>query len=239
MSHQFVGGGVHGVHGGHPAAVLQDRDPAGQVEDLGEPVRDVQQADAPLLEPAYQAVQQLDLVVGQRRGGLVHDEQPRVEGQRLGDLDDLLLRDAEMSHPGVGRQGGLPDRAEQSAGAAEHLPAVDEPSAYRFMAQVHVLRDGALRQQVELLVDDADAGPLRVARTAERAGFTREFDGALVRAVSARDDLHEGGLPGTVLTDDGVHLARPDVEVDTVEDAYPEEGLSDAPQGEQRRRSWI
>ena len=145
VPHQLVRAGVRGGHRGHPAAVLQNGDPAGQVEDLGEPVRDVQQPDAPLLEPAHQPVEQLDLVVGQRRGRLVHDEQPRVQGERLGDLDDLLLGDAQPAHPGVGRQRGLPDRGEQLPGTAEHLPPVDQPAADRLVSQVDVLRDGALR----------------------------------------------------------------------------------------------
>lgn len=107
------------------------------------------------------------------------------------------------------------------------------------MPQEHVLRDGALREQVELLVDDADAGPLRVPWATERTRRTGELDSASVRGVPARDDLHEGRLPGTVLTDHGVHLAGRDIEVDTVENADSEEGLADAPKAEKRRRRWI
>ncbi|GAB4101578.1 hypothetical protein GCM10028790_05960 [Micromonospora taraxaci] len=81
-------------------------------------------------------------------------------------------------------------------------------------------------------MDDPDAGPLRVARTTERALLAGELDGALVRGVPARDDLHEGRLTGAVLADDGVHLARRDIEVDSVENAYAKEGLADAPEVE-------
>ncbi|GLZ58482.1 hypothetical protein Misp05_20580 [Micromonospora sp. NBRC 107095] len=88
-------------------------------------------------------------------------------------------------------------------------------------------------------MDDADAGPLRVARAAEATGGTGELDGALVRAVAAGDDFHESRLPGAVLTDDGVDLARGDVEVDAVENTYAEEGLADAPKGEKWRRRRI
>ncbi|GGO25218.1 hypothetical protein GCM10011576_47530 [Micromonospora parathelypteridis] len=81
-------------------------------------------------------------------------------------------------------------------------------------------------------MDDADAGPLRVAWAPEHARLTGELDGALVRGVPARDDLHESRLPGAVLTDNRVDLTRRDIEIDTVENAYPEEGLTDAPKGE-------
>ena len=103
--------------------------------------------------------------------------------------------------------------------------------------RIDVLRDGALGQQVELLVDDADAGPLGVARAAERPRLRRRTRRVPSSGrVHAGDDLHQGGLAGAVLTDDGVHLARPHVEVDAVEDAYAEERLADAPEREQRRR---
>ena len=36
---------------------------------------------------------------GQRRGRLVHDQDPRLERQRLGDLDELLLADAQPRDP--------------------------------------------------------------------------------------------------------------------------------------------
>jgi hypothetical protein len=83
-------------------------------------------------------------------------------------------------------------------------------------------------------MDDADASPLGVARAVERARCAGELDGALVRCVHARHDLHERRLAGAVLTDDGVHLARPDIEVDVVEDAYAEKRLADASKCEQR-----
>ena len=44
-----------------------------------------------------------DLVVGQRGRRLVHQDDVRLPGQGLGDLDDLDLRDGEGAH----RQGGI------------------------------------------------------------------------------------------------------------------------------------
>ena len=50
----------------------------------------------------------LDLGVGQGGGGLVHDDDPRVEGQGLGDLDDLLVGHGERRGPGWRCPGARP-----------------------------------------------------------------------------------------------------------------------------------
>ena len=52
-----------------------------------------------LLEPAQQAEQVRGVAVVERGGRLVEDQQPDVLGQRLGDLDQLLLADAELDRP--------------------------------------------------------------------------------------------------------------------------------------------
>ena len=69
-----------------------------------EPVRDVEDRDTALGEPPNDRVEQLDLVLGQRRCRLVHLDDPGVVADCFGDLDDLLLGDAERAHP-------LPERA--------------------------------------------------------------------------------------------------------------------------------
>ena len=44
----------------------------------------------------------LGVVLVERRGGLVEDQQLDVLGERLGDLDELLLADADVLDQGVG-----------------------------------------------------------------------------------------------------------------------------------------
>ena len=95
--------------GGRPGvdllAVLEHRDGVAEVEDLLEPVGDVDDRDAAVGEAADDRVEQLDLVVGERRGRLVHLDDPGVEAHRLGDLDDLLLGDGERADPAGGLAG--------------------------------------------------------------------------------------------------------------------------------------
>ena len=50
-------------------------------------------------ELADDSEQLADLGLGQRRSRLVHDQDRGVEGQRLGDLDHLLLGNREVADP--------------------------------------------------------------------------------------------------------------------------------------------
>ena len=107
------------------------------------------------------------LAVGQRRGRLVHDDDPGVDAQRLGDLHQLPLGDAQLLDRGL--------RVDREADAREHfathrldLALVDRaPPRERLSAQEEVLGDGQVRRLAEGLVDDADPERLRVARAAQ------------------------------------------------------------------------
>ena len=77
------------------AAVLQHRRAVGEAEDLREPVRDVEDAEAARLELLDDREHALELGAGEDRRRLVEDEDARVERERTGDLDELALGDAE------------------------------------------------------------------------------------------------------------------------------------------------
>ena len=74
--------------------VAHDGDAVGHPEDLVEPVRDVEDGDPLAREAPDDPEELVYLLLGQRRRGLVHDDDLRVDGERLGDLDPLHLGDA-------------------------------------------------------------------------------------------------------------------------------------------------
>ena len=81
--------------------------------------------------------------------------------------------------------------------------------------------------------------PASIAWTRVRVGdlTTLELDGARVRLVDAREDLHERRLAGAVLADQAVHLAATHVEVDAGQHAHAEEALRRCRRPAARRRS--
>ena len=94
--------------GGDMLAVAEHRDPIRDPEHLVHLVGDVDDRDAALAERADHAVEVLHLTLGDGRCRLVHDDEPRVVGDGLGDLDHLGLGDAQRLHDPVGVQVDLP-----------------------------------------------------------------------------------------------------------------------------------
>ena len=95
QTHQLVFVQIVDRQGIDDLAVAHDRHPVGDAEDLVEPVRDVQDRYAVGLEVPDHLEEALDLLLRERGRRLVHDDDLRVYGERLGDLDPLHLGDRE------------------------------------------------------------------------------------------------------------------------------------------------
>ena len=216
---------VDGLDG---AAVAHDGDLVGDVGDLVELVGDDDHRHALLLEAQHQIQQRLRILLVQRGGGLVQDQQLRLLGQGLGDLDQLLLAGAD----------GL-DLHLAALRQAHHLQVlvrlgvggvpVDSVLVADLIAQVHVLTDGHLRNQRQLLVDDDDAQLLGILDVRELADLAVVDDVALVGAVGvdAAEHVHQRGLARAVFAHQRVDLALLHLEVDVVEGFHTWEGLGD------------
>ena len=112
-------------------------------------------------------VEPLDLVLGERRGRLVHDHDARVQRHRACDLHELDLRHREVAGLGIGVELDA-DLVEEPAGVASHPGVVHESeAAAREPAQPDVLHDRARRDRVELLLDHRDACAHRLRRRGE------------------------------------------------------------------------
>ena len=88
-------------------------------------------------------------------------------------------------------------------------------------AEHDVLGHGEVGEQVDLLVDGADAGLLRLAGTRERDLPARHQDLTGVDRVDPGQRLDQGRLAGAVLPHQRVHLAGEEPEVDGVEGLAP------------------
>ena len=77
-------------------AVADDRDRVGDLLDLVQLVADDDRRDALPLEVQDQVEQVIGVLVVERGGGLVEDEELHLLRERLRDLDELLLADADV-----------------------------------------------------------------------------------------------------------------------------------------------
>ena len=73
----------------HDFPVAQHHDVVAEVEDIRERVRDVNHGDAARAHPADEREESIRFALAQRRGRFIKQNEPGVDAQRLGDLDQL------------------------------------------------------------------------------------------------------------------------------------------------------
>ena len=122
--------------------VLQDGDVVGDLEDLVEPVRDVNNRHALLDQRTNRGEQAVEFLSGQNRRRLVHDDQVGVLRQGFGDLDHLLAGDGQIADLRRRREPNA-EPVEQVGAFFRHPPRVDDAeSVARLAAEENILGDG-------------------------------------------------------------------------------------------------
>ena len=211
------------------AAIADDLHRVRGIGDLVELVRNDDRGDALLAAKPVDQVEQVPrILVVQRGGRLVQDQQLHVLGQSLRDLDQLLLADTDVRDQGVRVlvQTDLPHHVVRDAAL---LVGIDRDALPLLIAQEDVLLDRHVRHQRKLLVDDHDALLLGIANRPELARLAVVHDVALVRAarVHTRQHVHQSRLARTVLTADREHLAPLDHDIHIVQRGDRAETLHD------------
>ena len=238
-ANEVVGVEAFELAGENELAVAEDRHALAEREDLFEPVRDEEHRDARLVQGSGNLEEAVDLDGGERRGRLVHDDDSGIEREGLGDLDQLLLGDREAERDPVEVE---PDAEplEDRLGLRVHRREVDAaPGAQRLAADEDVLDHREVGEERRLLVDDRDPGVASVGRAAQRDLDTVDEQLPAVGRVHSGEDLHERRLARPVLADEGMSLARVEVDRDVVESADRSESLGrvlEREDGNRRRR---
>ena len=213
--------------------IAEDGDAIGNREDLFETMRDIDDAAAVRLEQPDDREQSLDFAFGQRGRRLVHDDDLRVGADRLGDLDDLLLGHAERFDQARRIDRGADPAEELRRPALTCRPVQPPPRAAGFERHRDVLGDRQVGEERWLLVDGGDAERAGAAGIHRRHDVAVDDELAAIRRLGAGDDLDEGGFPRAVLTDEGVHFARTEIEGDPLEGADAGKRFGDGGRGQQ------
>ena len=228
----LVDRGVGEIVRGDVAPIAQHRHPVDDRGHLVEPVRDVEDAHAAALQLVDHLEQLAGFRLGERRGGLVHDQQLGIERQGLGDLDHLPLRDRQRAHDGVCRDAD-PEALQACQGVGVQACAVDKPALAGLAGQVDVFGHRQVRHEVQLLVNDRDARRLGLVRRIEVPHFALVGERAFVGRELAADHFHQRRLAGAVFAAHRVHLAAVQFQAHPFERGDREEALGDALQAQQ------
>jgi hypothetical protein len=208
-------------------SVTQDGEAVGDVLDLANAVRDVDDRRAAGGELADPTEKTEHLLLVEVLGRLVEDEHLRLQHERFRDLDDEALLDRQVRDAASGIDPHLP-------GVKSGLrPARRRPQAAASRASGtdrHVLGDGEVGQQRGVLAHDGKAELARLVGLHPRELPAADADHPLVGHESAGRHGHQRRLAGAVLPDECVHLPCTDGQGHVRERAHAREGLDDARQ---------
>ncbi len=207
-----LGGGVFADE----FAVAQDGDAVGEGVNLVEKMGDEDDGEALVAQAAHDGEELLDLALVEGGGGLVEDEHARVDVGGAGDGDELLDGDGAVGERAIDVEVEA-EAGEGGAGAHAGVVPADEAQAGALAAEADVFRDGEVGDEVDLLVNGADAGGLGLARGARVDGFAVNEGLAGVARVDAGEGFDERAFARSVLAHERVDLAGARAEVHAVE----------------------
>src|ERR1700722_19267625 len=191
-------------------------------------MRGVDDRNTRLRELSHDLEQGLAFRRRERGRRLVHDQNPRVQRQRLGDFNQLLFADPELRNATLGVNLDA-EPLQQCACRFYDAPVVDDgPEDKRLAAKENILGRRQFGNQVEFLVDDRDAGAFSVLYIRETNRRALDPDLAIIVDVHSSEDLHQGRFARAVLPHEGVDFAAPQVEIDVAQSRYASEGFGDA-----------
>ena len=183
-----------------------------------------EECDALRLQAVEHLEQAMHFVPGDGRRRLVHDDDVGVDRERLGNLHRLPFGHAQhldgKAHVDRHVQNG-----QQLACLLLHGRPVDSPGPQRLAPDEHVLRDGKVREQDRMLMNDRNAASLGVDRAVDDGLVTVDEDRAVVRGIDPGQDLDQGALAGAVLAREGVDAARFEGELDVAQHLHGTEAL--------------
>ena len=217
---------------GDLAAVAQDRDAIGNVENLVKVMRDEDDPHALAGQIADEPKEEIGLRLVEGRRRLIEQEDMRLLAHCLGDRDLLPVGDAEVAQSLLDGQIEI-ELGEEFAGPLVHRGIVkDSRSLARLGAKKDVGGHREIEMQFRILIDDRNARCAALGGIEHAERLAADDDLPAVGRLRARQDLHQRGFAGSVLADKRMHLAAGYVEINIVQRARAQETLGHAPRPE-------
>ena len=161
-------------------------------------MRDIDNA-APLgFQLTDHAEQGFGFGIGQGVGRFIHNDDLRLEAQHLRDLHHLLIADGKVAHQSVALKAQIQLRQQFVRFGIHGFPVDFAKPVHELTAEEDVLRNGELRDQVQLLVDDANARFLRGFRAVEGGLFTQPQQRTGIALIDPGQHFHHGGFARAV-----------------------------------------
>ena len=204
---EFVVEGIRLVRPDQPT-VAHDGHLVGDLENLLDAVRDVNDGDSLAAQFSDDGEEVLDLVLREGRCRLIHDDDARVVGHCLRNLHGLNLggRQVHDLRRGVDVHAQV---IEHGLAVRIHLAVVHDPDdtipLLGVASQPEVLHDAALGNRQEFLLNHGNTRIQSLPGVCEADRVSFQHNLPCVRLVDAKRTFHERRLPGAVLANQGMH----------------------------------
>ena len=164
-------------------------------------MRDKNEGFALLFQPAEDTEQVVDFIVGEGCGRLIQNQKLGVCIKGTANFKKLLFTGLQLRDHG----GGIHIHTEvfkQLPGPLELLFLVNQAELrFDFAAEKNIVRDGQIVDDIQLLVDECDAGRLHLLDCGAGILFSKEGDGAFIRRYDACQDVHQGAFSCSVFSE--------------------------------------
>ena len=209
--------GGSGLTNTHVLAVTHNGDAGGNTLQLVHSVGDVDDTNAGSLQLADESKQVVNLCIGQNRRRLVQNQDLGIiKGERLSDLNHLLLCNRQGSDFGLGVDSQV-ETVQQFLRTAVLLSLVQEQTLGRLTADEDIVCNGQMLHQIQLLVHDANTSVLCVLGSMDFDLLTEILNGTAVLGVDTGQNLHQCGLTGAVFTDQCHDFTAADLKLSIVQ----------------------
>jgi hypothetical protein len=194
-------------------AIAEDRAVVGKLRDLVHAVGDVEERQS-LLAQALQHDEHFgDICRRQRRSRLVENENARIAGERLGDLDHLPARQRQILDQRHRMNVGGAGPGERLLGDPPLRAPIDHSEAARRIADADVVGDRKIGNERQLLKDADDARAVGRAGRVESDLRAIQDDAAGVRLDDPGQNLDQRRLARAVFAENGVDAAGADGQI--------------------------
>ena len=170
--------------------VTHDRDGIAIIENLFHSMRNIDDGDALRLQLSHDFEKTVSLTLRQSGSRFIHDDRLRIEHQVSCDFCHLLLSDRAFPCDLIERQRD----AHFLTLFFRHLPHLFEineaKSRFRLIHQEKILQNRQIRPDIQLLMNESDPVLFRIFIIAESHFLAIHQNGAGIRLVDARQNIH-------------------------------------------------
>src|SRR5579875_497458 len=227
LTNQLFGGHFSNRGRSHARAITKDGYTISQRKNLFQAVADEENSNTTLAQTAHDSKERLNLVRRKRRRWLIHNQNPRLERQRLRNLHHLLIGNREALHRRIDIHAHT-QRVKETLNLLVHALPVHPPKAItRMPPHENIFGHIQIGEQRRFLVNNGDTRVTSLCGIMQINHATANFDHSRIRSVNACQNFDQRTLSRAILANERVYFAWIEAEINTAQSLYRTKLLSD------------